>query len=152
MLTRVLCGWIASGGLACGGHHGSDHHASSDAPSRPVSVATSQLATSQPATLKTVTLKTRPIPKGDYSRIDVGMDYPEEARALGIEGTISVRMVVDDKGRVETAVVLTPLGYGLDELAIARARRIEFEPARDSDDTPIRAVIVWRFNMTLPPK
>jgi hypothetical protein len=47
-------------------------------------------------------------------------------------------------------VLLNRLGHGLDELALARARQIEFEPARDTSDRAVRSVVVWTFNMTLP--
>ena len=51
---------------------------------------------------------------------------------------------------MKSAVLLNKLGHGLDELALARARQIEFEPARDTDDHPVTSVVVWTFNMTLP--
>ncbi len=41
---------------------------------------------------------------------------------LGIEGAIRVRLVVDDQGKVKSAVLLNKLGHGLDELALARAQ------------------------------
>jgi periplasmic protein TonB len=95
-------------------------------------------------------IKTRALPRGDYGYIDAGKDYPPEARRLGIEGAIRVRLTVDDRGKVEAAVLLNRLGHGLDELALARARQIEFEPARDTSDRAVRSVVVWTFNMTLP--
>ncbi|HWU91261.1 MAG TPA: energy transducer TonB, partial [Kofleriaceae bacterium] len=77
-------------------------------------------------------------------------DYPAEARRLGIEGAIRVRLLVDDKGKVKSAVLLNKLGHGLDELALARARQMEFEPARDTEDRVVSSTLVWTFNMTLP--
>ncbi|HEX2686759.1 MAG TPA: energy transducer TonB [Kofleriaceae bacterium] len=96
------------------------------------------------------TIKTRALPKGDYAYVDVGKDYPPEARALGIEGAIRVRLVVDEHGKVTSRVLLNRLGHGLDELALKRAAEMEFEPARDSDDHPVASVVVWTFTMTLP--
>ncbi len=90
------------------------------------------------------------MPKGDYGYFDAGRDYPQEAKQLGIEGALRVRLVVDDHGHVTTAVLLNHLGHGLDELALDRARKIEFEPARDTDDHPVASVVVWTFQMTLP--
>jgi TonB family protein len=94
-------------------------------------------------------LKTRPLPKGDYSYINASKDYPAEARRLGIEGTIRVRLLVDDKGNVKSAELLNKLGHGLDELALARARQIAFEPARDLDDRPAASNVIWTFQMSL---
>ena len=36
------------------------------------------------------------------------------------------------------------------ELALSRARAIEFVPAKDSDDKPVASVVVWTFTFTLP--
>lgn len=96
------------------------------------------------------TIKTRAMPKGDYSFINAGKDYPAEANRLRIEGVIRVRLVVDETGAVKSAVVLNKLGHGLDELALARARTIAFEPARDTNNKPVASVVVWTFTMTLP--
>lgn len=90
------------------------------------------------------------MPKGDYAYFDAGRDYPAEARALGIEGAIRVRLVVDEHGKVASRVLLNRLGHGLDELALKRAADLEFEPARDTDDHPVTVAIVWTFHVTLP--
>lgn len=108
---------------------------SSDAPPAPMSVAT---------------IKTRAMPKGDFSYFDASKDYPPEAKTLGIEGVIRVRLVVDAAGAVKSAVLINKLGHGLDELALERAKKIQFEPAKDTDDKPVSSVVVWTFNMTLP--
>jgi TonB family protein len=108
---------------------------SSDAPPAPMSVAT---------------IKKRALPKGDFSYFDASKDYPPEAKQLGIEGVIRVRLIVDDTGKVKSAVLLNKLGHGLDELALARAKKIEFDPATDTDDKPVTSVVIWTFNMTLP--
>lgn len=103
-----------------------------------------------PAPVSIATIKTRAMPKGDYGFFEAGKDYPTEARQLGVEGVIRVRLIVDDQGRVKSAILLNKLGHGLDELAMARARQIQFEPARDTDDKAVNSVVVWTFNMTLP--
>ena len=108
---------------------------SADEPPKPVSIAT---------------IKKLAMPKGDFSYFDASKDYPAEAKSLGIEGVIRARLVVDDQGRVKSVVLLNKLGHGLDELALERAKKIEFQPALDSDDKPVASVLVWTFNMTLP--
>ncbi len=100
--------------------------------------------------MSVATIKTRALPKGDYGYFDAGKEYPAEARALGIEGAIRVRLVVDEHGKVKSQVLLNRLGHGLDELAMKRAAEIEFEPAKDTDDHPVTSVVVWTFTMTLP--
>jgi protein TonB len=90
------------------------------------------------------------MPRGDFAYFDAGKDYPAEARALGVEGAIRVRLVVDQRGKVTSRALLNRLGHGLDELAMKRAAELEFEPAVDTDDHPVTSVVVWTFNMTLP--
>lgn len=53
----------------------------------------------------------------------------EAARAAGIEGKVRVELTVDESGHVVDVKLLQGLGYGLDEAALAAARRAEFEPA-----------------------
>lgn len=125
-------GAVGRGGKGTGTGAGSGDGTATIPPPTPVSVAT---------------IKTRAMPKGDYGYIK---EYPAEARQLGIEGPIRVRLVVDDKGKVKSAVLLNKLGHGLDELALERSKVIEFEPAKDTDDKPVSSVVVWTFNMTLP--
>ena len=94
-------------------------------------------------------IKTAAKPKGDFSYFD-GKDYPAEAKQLGLEGDIKVRLIVDENGKVKRRLLLTRLGHGLDELALAHAAQLDFEPARDTDDRAVTSVVVWTFHMTLP--
>ncbi|MDQ3300179.1 MAG: TonB family protein, partial [Myxococcota bacterium] len=96
------------------------------------------------------TIKTRAMPRGDYGYFNTGADYPAEARQLGIQGAIRVRLVVDAAGKVTSATLLNRLGHGLDELALSRARTIVFDPAKDTDDRAVTSVVVWTFHMALP--
>jgi len=102
----------------------------------------------QPASIASI--KTRAMPRGDYGYFDAGREYPPDARRLGIEGTIKVRLLVDAAGKVVQRSLLNRLGHGLDELALRRAAAIEFEPARDTDDKAVASVVVWTFNFELP--
>ncbi|HEX3764797.1 MAG TPA: TonB family protein [Kofleriaceae bacterium] len=131
---KPVTGRVGRGGSGGGTGAGSGS-GTSDEPPRPVSIAT---------------IKTRAMPRGDYGYFDAGRDYPAEARALGIEGAIRVKLTVDEHGKVTSRVLLTKLGHGLDELALKRAGEIEFDPALDSDNHPVTSVVVWTFNMTLP--
>jgi TonB family protein len=126
-------GHVGRGGTGTGTGAGSGAGAG-DAPT-PVSIAT---------------IKTRALPRGDFGYYDAGKDYPAEAKQLGIEGAIRVRLVVDAAGHVKASTLLNRLGHGLDELALRRAAAIQFEPARDTDDHPVTSVVIWTFTMTLP--
>jgi protein TonB len=55
--------------------------------------------------------------------------YTDRARAAGVEGKVRVELTVDETGRVVSVRVLTGLGHGLDEAAVAAAERATFQPA-----------------------
>jgi periplasmic protein TonB len=124
---------IGRGGTGTGTGAGSGA-GSSDLP-QPVSIAT---------------IKKQAMPKGDFGYLALGKDYPAEAKTLGIEGAIRVRLLVDDTGKVKSATLVSKLGHGLDELALERAKQIVFEPARDTDDKPVSSTVIWTFTMTIP--
>ena len=126
---------VGRGGTGTGTGAGSGAGTETKVPPPPVSVAT---------------IKTRAMPKGDHSYFDAGRDYPAAARQAAIEGVIRVKLVVSAEGKVTSAALLNKLGYGLDELAIERAKKIEFEPAKDTDDKSVASIVIWTFNMTLP--
>jgi periplasmic protein TonB len=54
--------------------------------------------------------------------------YTEAARAAGVEGKVRVQLTVDESGKVVDVQVLSALGHGLDEAAVAAARAASFEP------------------------
>ncbi|HEX3477800.1 MAG TPA: TonB family protein [Kofleriaceae bacterium] len=133
-IGKPATGRIGRGGSG-GGTGAGTGPGTGDEIARPVSVAT---------------IKTGAKPKGDYSYSGIGKEYPAEAVALGIEGDIRVRMVIDVNGKVASRRLLNRLGHGLDEIAMKRAGEMEFEPAIDTDDHPVTSVVVWTFHMTLP--
>jgi protein TonB len=55
--------------------------------------------------------------------------YTDRAREAGIEGKVRIELTVDETGRVVGVRVLSGLGYGLDEAAVAAAQSASFEPA-----------------------
>jgi len=55
--------------------------------------------------------------------------YPEEARKAGIEGPVTLSILVDAEGRVVSAKLLTGPGYGLNEAALEAIKRFRFKPA-----------------------
>ncbi len=55
-------------------------------------------------------------------------EYSPEARAEHIQGTVVLQLVVNEKGRPIDVTVMSPLGFGLDELATAAVQRWEFSP------------------------
>jgi TonB family protein len=95
-------------------------------------------------------LKTLARPRRDYGYLSLGRNYPAEAKASAIEGSIRVRLTVDENGAVIARALLNRLGHGLDELAMSQASELSFHPARDAADRPVRSVLIWTFHFTLP--
>ena len=66
--------------------------------------------------------------------------YPDIAREAGIEGTVIVQCFIDDKGVVQTCVVMKGMpGTGLDEAAMDAIIKTKFKPAVQRD----KPVGVW---------
>ncbi|GEJ58611.1 energy transducer TonB [Anaeromyxobacter diazotrophicus] len=58
-------------------------------------------------------------------------EYPEEARRLGVEGEVRLRLLVDEEGRVREARVVRDPGHGFGAVAARAARAYcRFRPAR----------------------
>lgn len=58
--------------------------------------------------------------------------YSEEARGLGIEGEVVLRVAFLASGSVRVLRVVEGLGHGLDEAATAAAGKIQFRPAEEN--------------------
>jgi len=78
--------------------------------------------------------------------------YPEQALREHFAGSASVVLVldVDARGHVTRTSVSEPGGHGFDEVAVAAAQRLAFEPAT-SDGTPVAARIKFKYPFTSPP-
>ncbi len=69
------------------------------------------------------------------------MEVPDEARAASIEGTITVRLDLDEKGRVTSVKVVRGLGYGTDEACITAWKGSRWKPGeQDGVPVPVQAV------------
>lgn len=72
--------------------------------------------------------------------------YTDEARKSHIAGRIRLVVDVDENGRVTAVRVLSGLGHGLDEAAVAAARQFHFAPAtRCNKPTTGSFTIAMRF-------
>jgi protein TonB len=74
--------------------------------------------------------------------------YPEEARRAGVEGRVTLQIVVDEHGNVTTAKVIHGLGYGLDEAAREGMLHAHFKPAtRSGSSVATMLTFVYRFEL-----
>jgi TonB family protein len=75
-------------------------------------------------------------------------EYNEAAQQAGIQGLVVVKLTVSSEGEVVAARVVSGLGHGLDEAAIAAAKQLKFSPAR-RNGVPFRASFNYQFEFTL---
>ncbi|MBI5549440.1 MAG: TonB family protein [Deltaproteobacteria bacterium] len=59
---------------------------------------------------------------------------PEDARMLGLEGQVMLRLTVDGGGKVARATLIKGCGHGLDEAALDAVRRFRFRPGTDVEE------------------
>ncbi len=113
--------------------------AGDDGPSFSISVSTGDesahgAVTSSPAAATTHDEPREPLAESAVDRParlvrGLAPSYPEAARAAGVEGDVRLEIVVDASGAVESARVLSGMGRGLDEAALAAMRQFRFAPA-----------------------
>lgn len=74
--------------------------------------------------------------------------YPEEARKLGIEGQVILRLIVDEKGNVAKATILKGIRPDLDQTAIEAMKRFRFNPGTEGDE-PVATEITYTYTFML---
>ncbi len=62
--------------------------------------------------------------------------YSDTARRRGVEGVVTVRARIDERGRIDGMRVVRGVGFGLDQNALVAARQWRFRPAM-RDGTPV---------------
>ncbi len=76
---------------------------------------------------------------------DIKADYPDEARRLGFEGQVLMRVGIDRKGSVRTVRVIKKAGYGMDEAATRAMWKFKFTPARTRDGEAVDFQITYTY-------
>ena len=75
-------------------------------------------------------------------------EVPDEFRSQSREAVVVVEVAISASGRVVDARVIKKAGFGLDEAAIAAARRTAFEPALQGDrPVAVKMQIPYRFKV-----
>jgi TonB family protein len=79
-------------------------------------------------------------------------EYPEAARAQGLEARVTLRLDIDRDGAVTHAEVVDPRGHGFDEAALRAAEQLRFTPAqRDGRLIPVRILFHYDFQLERAP-
>lgn len=71
--------------------------------------------------------------------------YPAEAKRLGIEGVVKVKLGIDEKGKVVQVKVLERAGHGFDEAVAKAVRESKWEPAFTSDGKAVPCALIWSY-------
>jgi TonB family protein len=75
-------------------------------------------------------------------------EYSEEARRASLEGTVLLRIIVDEDGRPRELKVMRSLGLGLDEKAIVAVSNWQFAPGtKEGQPVPVQAQIEVNFRL-----
>ncbi|MCX6246452.1 MAG: energy transducer TonB [Bacteroidetes bacterium] len=77
------------------------------------------------------------------------IQYPKEALAAGIEGSVVVEYNINDNGEVVSPHVLKGLGYGCDEEAVRLVSMLSYEKARNRG-VRVKVTTKTKITFTLP--
>ena len=139
----------AAPGAASPSGFASDAPAPTPAPSTPEQVKASGFAeTNTPRAMPH-----RPGPQAINRAVEVTFkprpDYTEEARALRIEGEVTLEVEFTADGQARVLRVARSLGHGLDEMARIAVEQIRFNPAlRNGVPTSSRSHVNIVFRLT----
>ncbi len=74
-----------------------------------------------------------PKPAEGPSAVFSKLEYPEEAKRLGIEGIVILKAFINENGAVDKTEITKSVGYGCDEAAIKAVTETRFLPAKLND-------------------
>ena len=81
-----------------------------------------------------------PTPIGGFMAIQKALKYPEIARKAGIEGRVTIHVLVSEKGEVVRTKILQSLVHaGCDQAAVNAIEKVKWNPAMQRD----KPVKVW---------
>jgi protein TonB len=75
--------------------------------------------------------------------------YPPDARRMGLEGKVILKVSLDESGDVVLVKVIGKAGHGFDEAARDALRQFKFSPARTSDGRAVAYNITYTYRFTL---
>ena len=118
------------------------------APDKAANPSASQAYAAPPATAKFVPSYAVSEPPTAINGDSVKPEYPEGARKEGLEGQVTVKIKIDENGRVTAAKVVQGAGHGFDEKAVIGARLLRFHPAKLNGEA-VATEITWVMTFLL---
>lgn len=77
--------------------------------------------------------------------------FPEQAKAEGLTGDVTLQVDIGADGKVTDVQVLQPAGHGFDEAAVAAVKQFTFSPAEIANQpAPVRITYTEHFVWTAP--
>ena len=77
------------------------------------------------------------------------LQYPEEAKSEGIEGTVLMKHKIDEDGYPFDFEIMRGLGYGCDEEALRILNEFEYFPAINECGDPVESHLIHRIKFEL---
>lgn len=74
--------------------------------------------------------------------------FSNEGREKGVNGTIRILVQLRADGKIGHMIIVKPLGYGMDQQAMAAARGIKFIPAK-KHGTPVSVFVTLEYNFNI---
>lgn len=75
-------------------------------------------------------------------------EYSRAARAAQVNAVLVLWAVIDEEGRIQSVRIQKPAGLGLDDDAVATAKKWRFKPAeRSGKPVPVALAIEMKFNV-----
>ena len=69
--------------------------------------------------------------QGGLASIMKNIKYPQQAKELGVEGTVYVMAFIDENGNINDAIVIKGIGAGCDGVAVDAIKQAKFSPAKN---------------------
>jgi protein TonB len=76
---------------------------------------------------------------------EVTADFPAEARRLGVEGQVVMRVGIDRRGAIRSVKIIKRAGYGFDEAAQQAMWKFKFTPAKTKDGQVVDCLITYTY-------
>jgi len=71
--------------------------------------------------------------------------YPTDARRMGLEGQVVLRVGIDRRGNIRSVRVIRRAGYGFDEAATRALWKFRFTPARTREGEAVDFLITYTY-------
>jgi protein TonB len=130
--------------VAVGNTVGTKSHATSTAPPRPLAATGGGGPSDQAGS--GVYIATYPRVLHEVNSAD---NYPPDAKALGLEGKVRLKVNLDAHGTVVDVRVIERAGHGFDEAAIRAMRQFRFSPALTSDGRAVPYPLVYQMTFSI---